>query len=85
MNQIENLDRVIFRNCLDAIFPLATCEIFLLILLFYGILTVISFVYDVSSCEGYSWTSYKNWCCLHEEHCRTRIHVWIRGNRLKTL
>ena len=75
-NQIENLDRVIFRNRLDAMFPLAMCKIVPVIFLSSKILKVRSFVDDVRSCEGSSWTSFKNWCCLREEHCRTRIHVW---------
>ena len=34
-----------------------------------------SFVDDVSACEGFSRTSYTKWCCLHEEHYRTRFYV----------
>jgi len=41
MNRIENLDRVIFRNCLDAMFRLAMCKTVLAILLFSEILSKI--------------------------------------------
>jgi len=53
-NQIENLDRVIFRNRLDVMFSLATYKIFPVILLSSEIFKVKSFVDDVKSCEASS-------------------------------
>jgi len=82
--QIENLDQITFRNCLDAMFPLATCKTVLVILLFSKILSKI-LRWWCKPLWRFLLNSYRTWCCLHEDLCWTRIHVYNRRNWLKTL
>jgi len=30
----------------------------------------------------FSWTSYRNWCCLYEEHWWSRMDTWNKRNWL---
>ena len=60
MSWIINLDRVIFRNCSNAMLPFFVCEAVFVILLSSKILEVISFVDDIKYKLRFLLNLYKN-------------------------